>query len=149
MRQSKRLEGVGVDGRGAHRRWSRGRHRKPVPYSLRLIAIFLIVVGLVAGGTVLCVRIAKPYQRQAIQEKQISQLSAQLASVNSSNDEIQRKIDALHTQEGIETAARSQRFVVPGEVLLNVEATPIAQEPVVDQSFGARIKRAWDGLTGH
>ena len=149
MSQARRLEGVGVDGRSAVRRRDKTKHKRPLPYPVKIAAVLIGIVGLVILCAVAYTRISQPYEHQAMQKAQIGSLQAQLDGVNSANDLLERRIAALDTQEGVETAARSQRYVEPGEILLNVQASPAPNTaPALDESFGARLKRAWDGLTG-
>jgi cell division protein FtsB len=149
MKHKAKVDGVGVDGRVMRNRW-KSKKGRAIPYPLFLLMVgvcMFCAVGVLAIGIS---RFSAPFQHQHAQQEQISDLKSNLDALNKSNAGLQHQLDSIKTQSGIETAARDQRFVEPGEVLLNVTTIPSSTPaPAPNPSFSTRIKNAWHSIFGN
>lgn len=114
-----------------------------------------ILTALVSGVIIfvcykVVVQIAQPYALQHQQSAQIRSLQSQLASDLTTNQDIDRQIAFVQRPEGVETAARGQGFLKPGEVSLEIDVkAPPTQSDPAHQGFRGMIRRAISHWTGH
>jgi cell division protein FtsB len=131
------------------RRPRRKRRRKIVLGLLpRLLLVVSAAIIMLLATAAFVAKIARPYQIQHTEAKQIDQESATLSSYEAANRDLQAKIDYLKRPDGIENAARSQDWVKRGEISLEISIAPPAAPANHEQSgFAGIIRRAWQNLT--
>ncbi len=129
---------------------SKRRKRKPVLGLVPRIALIAMAsVVVVFASCAFVAKIAQPYSMQLEQHKQMRALNTQLADLNASNDDLDRQIRYIQQPAGIETAARAQGYLKPGEISIVVDTKdmPRAARPE-PTGFAGLIQKAWSHWTG-
>ncbi|MDR3708414.1 MAG: hypothetical protein P4L33_08935 [Capsulimonadaceae bacterium] len=107
------------------------------------LALLLIMGGLIVG------KLIDPYQKGAVQQRQIAELRTDLNATRTKNEGLQQRRDALYRPEGIEVAARSEGYLRKGEVRLVLERDPTPlPERAHSDSILDRWRGAWLGFVG-
>jgi cell division protein FtsB len=126
----------------------RKRRRKAVmgliPRYLLLAAAAVLTIAVVYG---FATKIARPYELQHQEARQISGLKSQLGTLDASNADLQNRIAYLKRPDGIENAARGLDYTKPGEVRLQVTVEPPATgDDASSRGFAGMVRRAWKSL---
>jgi cell division protein FtsB len=136
-----------------------GKRRQPKRiYSLWARLGFLVfVVGLLCAAAVgLIAKAIRPYQELSVQSKQLKVTEKQITDLDKQNANLQRRIDALQTPDGVATQARTMGFVKKGEVPIVMPGTtpnrwvekPLPSRGGEDRSLSARWRGWWKKVTG-
>ncbi len=133
----------------APRRRSKRKRRPVMGFAPRVALMSMIAAVGILGFCGVVSKAVQPYQMQHVQSAHIRQLKTQLGTITAENSELQTRIAALKRPDGVETAARSQDYLLPGEVSLNITAQqpPPAPTPEAPGLAGA-LRRALHNITG-
>jgi len=127
------------------------RKRKPIIGMLprlALLGIVFLLIIVVCGAII--AKIAQPYAMAAVQGRQISVLSQELASTRLENSQLDTRRKSLGEPEGIEVAARDQGYLRQGEERLVLEPDPTPMPEIQSgYSFLNKWRGAWFSIAGH
>ena len=127
---------------------ARRRDKKDGPRHSPLIAVLLLVALAVTLAGIF------PFRQILAQNRQVENTQNKLSALVQENDVLQRQIDDLMTDAGVEQLAREQLGMVePGEIGVTIESPPGSELPAPadpEATFDDRgfMQKLWDFLTG-
>jgi len=113
-----------------------------------LIAVLLIVALAVTLAGIF------PFRQILAQNRQVENTRDKLTALQQENLVLQRQIDDLNTDVGVEELAREQLGMVePGEIGVTIESPPGSElppptDPVASFDDRGFVQKIWDFLTG-
>ena len=127
---------------------ARRSDKKDGPRHGPLIAVLLLVaLAMTLAGIF-------PFRQILAQNRQVENTQNKLSALEQENDVLQRQIDDLMTDAGVEQLAREQLGMVePGEIGVTIESPPGSELPAPvdpEATFDDRgfMQKLWDFLTG-
>jgi len=127
---------------------ARRTERRDGPRHGPLIAVLLIVALAVTLAGIF------PFRQILAQDRQVENSRNKLAELQQENETLERQIENLTTDVGVEELAREQLGMVePGEIGVTIESPPGSElpapvDPAASFDDSGLAQKLWDFLTG-